>query len=236
MGLFSWIQDKFEDVKDAVVSGIETAVDAVKDFFGLGRSASYTGTVLQVVNVEKVLNAFKNDLNEKIKVQEETCIRSAFMLFNELIEELKDDFYDSIIEAKQKRDQSIQSLRGLMTNYAEKRISENDPQFETILKMQPGSAKEEQLKKRTVEIVTGAETAFYEQLKKEIESLNDDLAKSLEENLAEQGNQITAEKEQLEELEQSASNGTLDLKALEMSVEPTIETADYLLLLLSKDT
>ena len=238
MGLFSWawawdwVCDRVDDAKDWVSEKVE----AVKDFFGLGRSASYDGSISQTVNIEKVLNTFKGELNAKIEEQEKACISLAVKLFDELIEELKDDFYDSVTEAERKKDQAINGLLGIMSSHAQKLISENDPQFQAVLKMQPGSAKEEQLKKRTEEILSGAEAVFYEQLEKEIQLLNDDLTKSLEESLAEQSSQISAEKKQLEELEQSASTGTLDLKAHEMKTEPTIEPADYLLLLLSENT
>lgn len=232
MGLFSWICDRIDDVKDFV----RDKVDAVKDFFNLGRSSSYTGSVSQTVDIEKVLNNFKDVLNKKIEEKENNCINEALKIFNELIENLKHDFYDSVAEAERKRDQTIESLKGIMKTYAQKRISENDPQFQAVLKMQPGSTKEEQLNKRTEEIITGAETAFYGQLEKEIQLLNDDLAKSLEESLEEQGSRISAEKEQLSKLEQSAADGTLDLESLEMSVEPAIETADYLLFFLSENT
>lgn len=234
MGFLSWVRDRFDDAKEWISDKWNDAKEAVKDFFGLGRSASYDGSVSQTVNVERVLNNFKAELEEKIKEQEEHCIASALELFNELIEELKDDFYDSVVEAERKKVQVIEGLRGIMMDHARKRISENDPQFEAVLKMYPGNAKTEQLGKRTQEIASEAESLFYDKLKKEIELLNDELAQSLEESLEEQGSKIAFEKEQLEELNRSALNGTLDLQAFEVSTEPIAETAGYLLLLLSE--
>ena len=49
-------------------------------------------------------------MNAKIEEQEKACISLAVKLFDELIEELKDDFYDSVTEAERKKDQAINNV------------------------------------------------------------------------------------------------------------------------------
>ena len=57
MGFGDWLADKFYRAKDWV----EDRIDDVKEFLGLSSRGAYTGSIPETVDVDKVLNNFKED-------------------------------------------------------------------------------------------------------------------------------------------------------------------------------
>lgn len=234
MGLFSWLGDRVSDavswvgdrVSDAV-SWVDDRIDDIKDFFG--GSSSYTGSVLEKVNVEKALSDFKEEVSAKLKVIETALINYATEVFDGVIQDLQKDFPDFVESTIRQKNSAIHSLRGIMDNYVSKHVSENDPELLSILKMQPGTAKKDAFGKRINAICSEAEKNFYIELKKTVNRLNKELASNFEKMLAEKENLIENEQRKLATIATEAEAGTLDVELHIQESEPAIETADYIL-------
>ena len=204
MGLFSWIREK-----------VERAVEAVKDFFGLGSRGSYSGSVQETVDIDKVLNDFRDSISPKAEQREKEYMNIVLKKFDDFIESRRYDYPELVSALAKKRNDVKSKLSGIIIDHINKRASVNDDEFRGILEMQPGDSKKEKLEKQSQKFLLEAETLFEKNLQSEMDKLNKELSERFSEALEEQDKQLKKREADYQTLLGKAERGQLDLKDLE---------------------
>lgn len=201
---FDWVRGKVED-----------AVDAVKDFFGLGSSGSYSGSVQETVNIDKVLNDFRDSISPDAKKLEEDSISSVLGKFDDFIESEGRDYPELVSAIEKKKEIVVSHLNGIIIDHINKRVSINDDEFKAILEMQPGAPKTRALKKQSQKFLSEAEELFKAKFQKQIDELNAELSERFNEALKSQEEQLQKKEAAYQHLQDDAELGQLDLNDLE---------------------
>lgn len=226
MGLFSaigdWVRDRVDDAKnwiedrvDDAKNLIEDGVEAVKAFFNLGSRGSYSGSVQETVDIDKVLNDFRTSISPEAKELEDNCVASVLAKFDGFFESEGCD-YPELVSALKKQKRSVAShLNGVIINHINKRASTNDEQFKKILEMQPGTAKTQALKEQSQKFLLEAEVLFKDKLQKEMAELNAELSVRFNEELKSQEDKLQKKEAAYQQLLDDAERGQIDLNGLE---------------------
>lgn len=237
MGLFSWFADKLSDAVEWVSEKAEDAkwwmserIDDAKDFVAdlFGRN-NYTGkTVQEVVDAEKVLAKFKEDIIKTAKEAEDTNFKNIVKGFDLLTEELQKSYPAMVPALEKKREEMRAELEGGIGSYVEKHISENDPEFQKLLIMQPGGEKAKLLRQRMDTILQEAQKTFNKGLETAIKALHDDFSSRLSSELSAKEQQLEKELQDITDLTRQVDSGTVDLEKYENERLVLAETADCL--------
>ena len=97
--VFDWVSDRFDDAKN----WIEDRVDDIKDFFGLGSRGSYSGSVEETVDIDRVLNDFRTSISPDAKELEKKFLDSVLSKFDEFIESEVRDYPELVSALKKKK-------------------------------------------------------------------------------------------------------------------------------------
>lgn len=215
MGFFSRIGNK-----------ISSFVNWVSDKLG-GRSYS-GGSVHETIDVEKVLSEFKADLKEKAEELEKENLTKVTESFDEFTDRIKNDYPDLIPAIRGKRRALYGSVNGCIVTYTEKHISENDPEFQRILKMSPGEEKKQKLQEKMEAILQQAEAAFNQKLGTGMAELQDELGGRLSSELSAKEKQLEKELQDITDLTEQVDSGTVNLEKYDNEHLVLAETADCL--------
>lgn len=218
----------------AVVIGAAVAAGAAAIAHGLG-SESYSGSVSDRVDVEQVTKDFKKKIKSEAGKEETKCFSEAMEFFNQLVDalEVSPQFSDLGSIIKNKRTDVEAQLSGTISRYVQKRLSENDPQFEKVLRMNPGQEKEKAIQERINLILNEAVAEFIEKLRDAVNTLNDDLCSRLDEIATREKEQLEQKTRTYQDLLEQKRNGSTDLEKLQMDYLPIAETNSYIHELLS---
>ncbi len=234
MGFFSRIRNKVssfvssakEKISDAVCSlknVVSSAVDRVKG--QLSKQQYDSGSTQSRVDVEKVLADFKSDLHKEAKKAERKSITEVMNHFDAFSEDLEEYFpeFTEMVRARKKKAQ--QKLEGTIIDYVQVHVSENDPDFQMVLEMKPGPAKQRELEQYMKDIVREAQSEFNRKLKKQIKKLNEELYVRLDKKISSEEEMLSSIAKKYKDLEQQTSDESLDLETLEKELRPSIEAA-----------
>lgn len=204
-----------KDLWDSAKDWVKDRVEDVKDFLGLGHSKSYTGSVQETVDIDKVLNDFRANISPEAKELEKKFLDSVLSKFDGFIESEGRD-HPELVSALTKKKRSVEShLNGIIVNHINKRASTNDEEFRKILEMQPGSSKTQALEKQSQKFLVEAETLFKNTLQSEMNELNEELSVRFRKTLDEQEKLFKDKEADYQRLLDDAENGQLNLNDLE---------------------
>lgn len=175
--------------------------------------------------VEQALADFRTEIGEQAREAEETSIYSAMSKFDEFAEMLDESFPELVSLVKTRQSETEDMLTHTIINYVQEHISENDPEFQKILEMQPGSDKKEKLSKRMQKIIDDAQDYFGEQLKKQIELLNNELDVRLNQKIEAQEKILEDTEKKYKLLSEQEADETLDIQKIEEECLPIVEAA-----------
>lgn len=213
MGFFSWIADK-----------VRTVIDWVSD--KLGGGSSYSGTsVKESVDVEKVLSEFKGTLAKEAEELETGRITKVTESFDAFTARMSVSDPDLVPAIRKKRREVYSNVKGCIVTYAEKHISENNPEFRKTLKMSPGEEKKQALRQRMDTILQEAEDAFNEKLRAGMAELHNELGGRLTSELSDKEQQLEKELQAITDLTRQVDSGTVDLGKYENEHLVLVETA-----------
>ena len=219
MGLGDWLADKFYRAKD----WIEDRVDDIKDFFGLSRRSSYTGSVSETVDVDKVLNKFKDLLSKMATEWEMQSISDVADRFEQFVQENAAKFPELAGEVNRRKSEVPEKMQGTMMEHINKRLSANDPDFRKMLEMQPGDEKEKCQQKYTEQFLQEAKKEFQKKLQLEMDRLYDDVSKNIRKYLDEKTMKLEEQEKSYAQLQHKVENGQLNLKELEDACIPAMD-------------
>ena len=223
MGLFSWLKSAASVAVKVVTTVVQTAVTVVKNVLGAN---GYNDKKLDdVLFVERTLNEFRASIGEAAREAEEAAIEDALVHFDDFADELKDRFPELVDLVRQRQREASEELTGIIPDYAQEHISENNPAFSVILKMMPGEEKQTQLDDYMNTILSRAEKEFRKELKKCLQELTSELNDRVSQRLESEEDILKNLKETLEELEQQATSDTLDFEKVESECAPVVEVA-----------
>ena len=205
----------FRDLWDSAKDWVRDRVDDIKDFFGLGNRASYSGSVQETVDIDKVLNDFRTSISPEAEELEKKFLAEVLSKFDEFIKSEGHDYPELISALKKKKRSIVSHLSGVIINHINKRASTNDEEFKKILEMQPGSAKTQALKEQSQKFLLEAEALFKEKLQSEMSDLNTELSERFNDALKSQQEQLQNKETAYQRLLEDAERGQLDLNALE---------------------
>lgn len=223
MGLFDIIGEIVSAARDWVADRVSDVVDFFSGIFGDDEYDD--NSVNDVVKVEEALAEFRENLDNKASEVEERYINEGMAHFNQFAMEVNVRFPDLTDVVRNAQESAKKRLEHSIVDYAHENISENDPDFEAILKMQPSVEKRTALNKRMNSVIRKAENRFRRRLRKELEELSKNLKDRIEDRMETQEQQLQAEVQEYEAIEQQAKNGSLDLKKIEAECIPIIEAS-----------
>lgn len=239
MGFFGWIFEKIESAVERVREVAEDIVDGIKDFLGLGYSDPYTGSVRESIDIEKVLNGFKEKLFSLIDTREKDYINIVLFEIDQFTDSLEGEYSDLASEVKNRKGRVQERLKGTMRDYAGTRLSENDSNFRKVLEMNPGEEKENELKRYQDRIMDLAEKEFKAKLKDEMDGLYKETSIRIDRKLTEKQNALSKKEREYKELQKKAEQGDLNLEEVEWEYIPVAEAAkcvDYLFSCIKEET
>ena len=223
MGLFSWLKSAASIAAKVVTTVVETAVTVVKSVLGAN---TYNDKKLNdVLFVERTLNEFRASIGKAAREAEEAAIEDALIHFDDFADELKERFPELVGLVRQRQSEAREELTGIIPDYAQEHISENNPAFAVILKMMPGKEKQAQLDEYMNTILGRADSKFRKELKDRLQALNKELDERVSQRLESEEAVLKNLKEKLEELERQANNDTLDFEKVESECAPVVEAA-----------
>lgn len=206
----------------AAIGAVVAAGAAIAHKLGSG---SYSGSVSDRVDVEEATKDFKQKIKSAAKKEEAKCFSEAMKFFNQLVEALKVDPQFSsvcgIVESKKKETEN--QLSGTISGYVQKCLSENDSQFEAVLRMNPGKEKEKAVQERIDLILEEAVKEFNKKLCNAVTTLNNDLCSRLDEIAKREKGQLQQKTNAYQDLLCQKSNGSVDLERLKMDYLPVAE-------------
>lgn len=216
MGLRDWVADKFYRAKD----WIEDRVDDVKEFLGLSSRGSYTGSIPEAVDVDKVLNNFKELLSKLAAEWEKQSIKDIADKFEQFVQVNTAKFPELAGEVNRRKEEISKKMKDTVMDHINKRLSANDPDFRKALEMQPGKEKESRLKTYQENFIQEAEEKFWNKLQLEMNRLYDDVSKNIGKYLEEKTSKLERQERQYAQLRRQVENGQLNLKELEDACIP----------------
>jgi len=215
MGFLGDLWEIASDLWESTKEWVHDKVEDIKEFFDLGSRESYSGSVQETVDIDKVLNDFRTSISPEAKELEGRIIDSVLAKFDSFIESEGHD-YPELVSALKKKKRSVAShLNGIIVNHINKRASTNDEEFRKILEMQPGAPKTQALKTQSKKFLAEAESLFKEKLQSEMADLNTELSDRFREALKSQEEQLESKARDYKRLLEDAERGQLDLNALE---------------------
>lgn len=223
MGFFSWLSDKVWEAKITVEIAVENAIDKLKDVLGMDHYDS--DSVPSRVNVEKVLQNFRERIMNEAGNVEKVSIEKAMKQFDHLIDSLESRFPDLVYLAKKQQEQARKELTGVIMSYVQIYMSENNPAFEAVLKMQPGFQKSNALKQKSAEIIENAEKEFTGKLKTTLCSLIYELERRLDVKICYQENELEKKMLAYKKISEKVQAGDINLEYLEQKATPSIEAS-----------
>lgn len=238
--LFKGLSKAASTVAKATTKIAEKAIEAVSDAADKFEYAALSAThwVLDRLDgtydrnsidsrkgVEQALADFRTEIAGQAREAEEASIYSAMSKFDEFAEMLEEPFPELVSLVKTRQSETEDMLTHTIINYVQEHISENDPEFQKILEMQPGNDKKEKLSKRMQKIIDDAQDYFGEQLKKQIELLNDELDVRLNQKIEAQEKILEDTEKKYKLLSEQESDKTLDIQKIEEECLPIAEAA-----------
>lgn len=215
-----WLRDAFRAAKQWV----EDRIEDIKNYFG--GSSSYSGSsVAERVDVEKEISKFKDDFSEKAASLEDERLQDVMGAFDQFVESLWDSYPSLIDEIKKRQGELSGTLKGTITQYLEKHMSENNAGFREVLAMEPGSEKREKVGEKMDEILSKADRSFDRKLKKAMKKLHSELGERLRGELSEKERELEEETSAYEGLVREAETGAIDLERLEAVRVPVADAA-----------
>lgn len=185
--------------------------------------------------VEQALADFRSEISEKAEAAEETSIYSALSKFDEFVEVLEESFPELVSLVRTRQSETEDLLRHTIINYVQEHISENDPYFQSILKMEPGHEKKEKLANQMQQIIDDAQNYFGSQLKKHIELLNDELNVRLNQKIEAQERVLKERERKYQLYSDQQTSKTLDIQKVEEECVPLAEAAACIQELLAQE-
>ena len=223
MGLFSFLKDAAEWVKDKV----KTAIDWVKD--KLSFSEYDEDDIEDHVDVDAVLAEFREKMQGDVNNAEKKCMSSISDVFTDLIRKTQEKFPDLVEIIANEQQKAERELSGTYMKYVKEHLSKNDEKFLNVLKMKPGKAKDNALNLALKNIMDNAEKTFYSKLKKYAEHVLSEFTNRLNNRMIEQEKQVTERINELEKLKLEAENGKIDVDALKDKSAPVMEASSWLI-------
>ena len=193
---------------------VEEKVEEIKDFWGLGRRRSYSGSVQETVDIDKVLNNFRTSISTEAMELQNKALDSVLSKFDRFIDREGSDYPELVNALKKQKHSVASSLNGVIVNHIHKRASTNDKEFRKILEMQPGDAKTQALKKQSQKFLQEAEAEFKAKLQSEMAMLNAELSDRFSDALRSQEEQLRRKETAYQRLLEDAERGQLDLNCL----------------------
>lgn len=175
--------------------------------------------------VERTLATFRADIDEQAKEAEETSINLAMNCFDEFADTLEDFFPELVDLVRTRQSETEDMLTHTIVNYAQEHISENDPDFQKILQMEPGEGKKEKMSACMQSIIDEAQNYFGQQLKKHIHVLNEELNVRLNQKIDAQEKVLRDTEEKYKVLSEQQTREVLDIQKVEEEYMPTMEAA-----------
>lgn len=201
-----------------LVDWAKRALEKIKEWLGLGNRGSYSGSVPEKVDIDKVLKDFQEALTPKAEEHEKTCIGEVLQQFDQYIAGQKAEYPELVDALKKKRNHVQNKLAGTIMNHVSKRASTNDEELKSILEMQPGSEKTQRLKEQSDKFLKEAVDRFKKRLKEEMDGLNKELSERFNKALNEQEDELQKKEEDYLQLLDEVAYGQLDLNNLEEDV------------------
>ncbi|MCH5187026.1 MAG: hypothetical protein J1F63_01385 [Oscillospiraceae bacterium] len=226
-------QKTVEVASTALSYAASKAVDWAID--KLGGSSYNSGSIESRKGVEQALADFRSEISEQAKEAEEASIYSAMSRFDEFADTLEESFPELVELVRKRQSETESMLANTIINYAQEHISENDPVFERLLKMEPGSEKKSRMSKYMQDILEDAQEHFGLQLKRQINMLNEELNIRLEQKIVMQEQQLKNTEERYRRLSEQQSSGELDIRKIEEECVPIMEAAACIQFILEQE-
>ncbi len=235
MGLFGWLKK----AGSAVVSAAKTAAKAAAETLdravnwavdkvsgALSSHGKYTASKTEnIINVERELNSFRASIREAADEAEKAAIDEAMEHFDAFAEDLEGCFPELVEVVRIRKKQARDNLANTIIDYVQECVSENDMSFQTILKMEKGPEKKKAIETQTKKIIQEAKVEFRIKLKRELETLNQDLDDRLRQKIDAEEAMLNSIAQKYAQLEAQTSTNTLDFEKLEDECVPVIEAA-----------
>ena len=206
---------------------VEEAFDWVKEKFSKQDYDEYC--VEDHVDVDAVLAEFRAKIDGDLCAAERQHMATIILLFSELEAMTEDKFPDLVEIIKKEQKNAEKALEGTIMKYVKEHLSKNDPRFLNVLKMSPGQAKTVALNSAFRKVLEEAEDKFNSKLKKHTEFVLSEFKRRLNIRLADQEKQLNSKIEETKKLQQEVEVGKIDMKALEDSCTPVLESAQCIL-------
>lgn len=244
MGFFSRLANKVSRIVSSAAERISEAASTLKSAASqavdwakekLSNINYDSGSTKSRVDVEKVLADFKSDLKMEAQKAEKKSVSEAMNHFDTFAEDLEDYFPEFAELVRSRKVKAQSELVGIIIDYVQVHVSENDPDFQKVLEMQPGQEKEKELNQYMTDIVSEAESVFRRKLKKEIKKLNKDINTRLEEKINSEEQLLENIAKKYENLEKKTQDETLDIEKLEEELLPSMEAASCIQQLLKQE-
>lgn len=205
---------------------IDVASDATRWVVDKLSGSNYDSNSLESrKGVEQALADFRSEISEQAKEAEETSIYSAMSRFDEFADTLDESFPELVALVRTRQHETQNMLTHTIINYVQEHISENDPDFQKLLEMEPGAEKKLKMSDRMQSIIEDAQDYFGQQLKKLIQLLNDELNVRLNQKINAQEALLKDTERKYQILSEQQSSETLDIQKIEEECLPIAEAA-----------
>ncbi len=218
MGLWGWIKEKYEQVKEKVQEKIDEVLDWVEGVLSNSKPVDESSSADQVNDVNEILLDYSERYRSFARELENDCLTLVQQRFEETMElltaraELKRDFKQEIKALRRRHKELCDAIPDAITGVVAKRVSIDDSECRSILALAASDSKRYKLRNFCKSVVREA---------------NDNLAQRVHTALVEQANEIgDALDEYMEAKERNLSNMQRTFAQMESeTLEQTAETS-----------
>ena len=201
-----------------------------------GATSSYqkeTASVNQTVKINEILSNFSLSLNERAEKIEDECIKDTEKYFDDMLENIKkykgDNKELNIRRIKRTLRELREDIRDSLKNHLAVRVSIDDKECLRILKMDQGSAKENEMKNYGNKVIKEGLAKLSEKVEDVISEQNGEIEEFFESILEQREKEYNDMKKQLDSMSDAVNKEDFDKEKTQLNPKLLIDISDMVL-------
>lgn len=222
MSLFGILATAFAAIATVVTGVVKIAKKFEKKSYDFN-------SVDDSVDADAVLQEMKEEIEKKIKEEENVCMNIISSLFSELKEKTREQFPD-LVEIIEKKEADAQTeLKGTFIKYVREKMSTSNLRFRAILEKPASDQKSKEIDNACKNILKEAERLFFDKLKNYANDILREFTDRLNQRIINQEQQTNSKLDELQRLQSEAESGRVNIEALRDAGAPAVEAAGCIL-------
>jgi hypothetical protein len=184
------------------------------------------------IEVDHLLEDFRNSIKNDARDLEDECIEEMDKVFDKIKRIVQERYPEYVPLIEQKNMDADKRLKGSIIKYVKQKMSKNNEDFAEALSMSVGMEKQLMIENKTKEILDNAERNFYRKFNKEIDKIEDEIIKKVNERLDENDKQVNDYIFKIKEMKNDSKKNVDIYEKARIASVPVIESSEAIIQIL----